>query len=249
MNPRRIALCATLGLCGCAPAATRPAMTIQDPASLIRAMHDRYAATWYDDLSFAQRTTITRGDSTVVQHWREWGKMPGRLRIETDTTGANGVIYAGDSLFVIRNRQVAARRAQRNALMVLGFDVYKQDPAESLRILTAEGFLPATLRTDTWQGRPAYVVTASDTTHGLHEFWVDARDLLYVRSIEPVGPGQSLDVRFENYRPHGGGWLAERVDIRLNGRTVQLEEYSDVKTNTGVSDAMYDPAAWATAHR
>jgi outer membrane lipoprotein-sorting protein len=244
----RIALSAVVALAACAPTATRPAAQIRDPESLIRAMHARYANSWYGNLTFRQRTTLHRGDSTVVQTWREYGKMPGRLRIETDTTGANGVIYAGDSMFVVRNGQVAARRGQRNALMVLGFDVYRQDPSESLRVLTEERFLPATLRTDTWEGRPAYVVTATDTAGGRHEFWVDAERLLYVRSLEPAGPSRTLDVRFDNYRPHGGGWLAERVDVQVDGRTVQLEEYSDVNTSLEIPDWLFDPARWSDPH-
>ncbi|HSU15649.1 hypothetical protein [Longimicrobium sp.] len=241
---RSAALCAALLLAACAPAATRPAAPIRDPESLIRAMHDRYP-NWYRNLAFTQKTTQHRGDSTVVQTWKEYGKMPGRLRIETDLTGNNGVIYARDSLYVVRNGQLAMKRAERNALMVLGFDVYAQDPATSIRILTEEKFLPGTLRTDTWEGRPAWVVTATDTTGGRHEFWVDAERLLYVRSVEPGPGGQTLDVRFENYQPHGGGWVAERVDIRMNGRTVQMEEYSDVRTDLEIPETAYDPATWS----
>jgi outer membrane lipoprotein-sorting protein len=246
MTPRTsAALCAVLLLAACAPAATRPAaQPIRDPESLIRAMHDRYPR-WYRNVAFTQKTTQHRGDSTVVQTWKEWGKMPGRLRIETDLTGNNGVIYARDSVYVVRNGQLATKRAERNALMVLGFDVYAQDPATSLRILTEEHFLPGTLRTESWEGRPAYVVTASDTAGGTHEFWIDAERLLYVRSIEPIPGGRVLDVRFENYQPHGGGWVAERVDIRMNGQTVQMEEYSGVRTDLEIPETAYDPATWS----
>ncbi|HYH78197.1 MAG TPA: hypothetical protein VEX86_00320 [Longimicrobium sp.] len=245
-----LAAAGVLAAAACAPAATRPAAAqIRTPDELVSAMHDRYAGRWYRTLSFTQKTTrYLPNDSTRVDIWREWGAMPGRLRIEMGAPEANnGVIYANDSVYAVRGGRVAARRAQRNSLMVLGFDVYAQPVARSTEILRAEGFLPGTLRTDSWNGRPVYVVSAD--VNGHREFWVDAENLLYVRSLEPF-PGDStkvMDVRFEDYKPHAGGWVAERVDIRADGKTVQYEEYQNVKVNETLSPDLFIPEKWTTA--
>ena len=255
MNRTRITLAAAAvtALAACAPAATRPAQApIRTPEQLLSAMHDRYAGKWYTTLTFTQKTTRRLpNDSMRVDTWREYGAMPGRLRIEMgDPAANNGVIYANDSVYAVRGGNVAARRAQRNSLMVLGFDVYAQPVETSAAVLRDEGFLPGTLRTDSWNGRPVYVVSSDAKGH--REFWVDAQDLLYVRSIEPI-PGQGgapervMDVRFEDYKQHGGGWVAERVDIRMNGQTVQMEEYSDVKVNQPLSPDLWIPEKWTTA--
>ena len=160
----------------------------------------------------------------------------------------NGAIYAGDSVFGVRGGRAVVRRAQRNSLMVLGFDVYAQPIARTVEVLREEGFLPGTLRTDTWNGRPVYVVSAD--ANGAHrEFWIDAQNLLYVRSLEPLGGDttKAMDVRFESYRPYGGGWVAEHVDILGDGKPLQMEEYSDVRVNQAFSPDLFDPDKWATA--
>lgn len=245
-----LALAAALSLAG----AVAPAQAqITTPEQLLTAMHGRYAGKWYTTLSFTQRTTRhLPNDSVRVDTWREWGAMPGRLRIEMGEQSANnGVIYANDSVYAVRGGNVAVRRAQRNSLMVLGFDVYSQPVARSAEILREEHFLPGTLRRDTWNGRPAYVVS-SDNEGGHREFWIDAETLLYVRSVEPAAgppgtPSKVLDVRFENYKPYGGGWVAEHVDIRLDDKPFQIEDYTDVKVNQTFSPDLFIPEKWATA--
>lgn len=251
MNRTRLTLAAAAALALASAAAARPAAAqIRTPEQLIQAMHDRYAGKWYRTLSFTQKTTRhLPNDSTRVDTWREWGAMPGRLRIEMGPPEAqNGAIYANDSVYGIRGGQVVARRAERNSLMVLGFDVYAQPVERTVEVLRDEGFLPGTLRTDSWNGKPAYVVSAD--VNGAHrEFWVDSETLLYVRSVEPIPgtPPRVLDVRFENYKPYGGGWVAEHVDIRVDGKTVQEEAYENVKVNETFSPDLFIPEKWATA--
>ncbi|HEU4559696.1 MAG TPA: hypothetical protein VFS20_17720 [Longimicrobium sp.] len=251
MNRTRLTFAAAAALALAACATARPAAApVRTPEQLIQAMHDRYAGKWYRTLSFTQRTThYLPNDSTRVDIWREWGAMPGRLRIEMGPPEAqNGALYANDSVYGIRGGRVMVRRAQRNSLMVLGFDVYAQPAERSIEILRAEGFLPGTLRTDTWNGRPMYVVSA-DANGARREFWVDSETLLYVRSVEPHPNDRAkvMDVRFENYKPHAGGWVAERVDIRVDGKTVQDEVYENVKVNETFSPDLFVPEKWTTA--
>lgn len=248
MNRIRITIAAAVMALAAVPAAAQ----IRTPEQLLAAMHDRYAGKWYTTLTFTQKTTRRLpNDSMRVDTWREYGAMPGRLRIEMgDPAANNGAIYANDSVYVVRGGNVAVRRGDRNSLMVLGFDVYAQPVETSAAVLRDEGFLPGTLRTDTWNGRPVYVV--SSDANGHHEFWVDAQNLLYVRSIEPIpgangAPARVMDVRFEDYKQHGGGWVAERVDIQMDGKTMQLEEYSDVKVNQTLSPDLWIPEKWTTA--
>src|SRR4029079_17092023 len=66
-----------------APPATTSAIT--SASSLVRAMRDRYAATYYRNIAFVQKTTVplTSGGE-VVQTWNVAGDLPGRWRIDTD---------------------------------------------------------------------------------------------------------------------------------------------------------------------
>ena len=247
----RITLAPVLLMAACAPAATQSAAQIRDGESLVRAMHDRYAGKWYRTLTFTQRTTRRLpNDSVTVETWKEYGAMPGRLRIEIgDPAAGNGVLYANDSIYRARGGRVDLRRPQRNALMILGFDVYALPVERSLEILREEGFPMQPLRTETWQGRRTYVVGGAPGDLHSKQFWVDAERLVYVRSLEPFGGDttKTLDIRFDDYRPYGGGWVAPTVDILVDGRSIQREEYSDIKVDVPLDPSLFDPDKWSTA--
>lgn len=254
MNRARLSLltlAAASAVVACAPAASQAAAPITDGGSLIRAMHARYAGRWYTTLSFTQKTTRRLpNDSVRVDTWTEYGAMPGRLRIEMGPREAgNGAIYANDSVYGVRGGRVAVRRAQRNSLMVLGFDVYAQPPERTLQILREEGFPLGPVRTETWQGRRTYVVGGAPGDTKSRQFWVDAERLVYVRSFEPL-PGDStkaMEVHFDGYQPFGGGWVSTQVDILVDGQSIQREEYSDIRVNIPLDPALFIPERWADA--
>lgn len=236
-----------------APAVTRPQATRTDPVNgmdLIRAMHDRYASTWYKTLTFSQTTTIARPNgSTLVQQWLEAGKFPGRLRIDTDTAARDGVIYANDSLYAFASGKLATARADMNELLILGFDVYTQPVEQTARVLRGRGVDLSRISRATWDGHPMYVVgaKAGDTTS--KQFWVDADRLLFVRLIEsvPTSSGaQQQEYRFQRYVPQGGGWVAEEVVGLRNGRQNFHEVYADVRVDVPLDDATFDPSQWAS---
>jgi outer membrane lipoprotein-sorting protein len=212
---------------------------------IIRAMHDRYAKTWYRTLSFTQKTTRrTPADTMVLETWRERAMIPGRLRIDVErATGNLAVVYAGDSLFTWRGDSTLTRTATRNILLVIGFDVYRQPPETTLAVLEAEHFPMTPVREDTWEGRPVYVIGAAAGDLHSHQLWIDRDRLLYVRSIQPDDRDttQTLDMRFDNYVKVPAGWLSERVEIFRGGKLVQREEYSDVRTNVSVDPQIFSP--------
>jgi hypothetical protein len=249
----RLALApAALLLAACAPAASNPApATPTTGEAVLRMMHDRYAGKWYRTLTFSQQTTRRMpNDSVVVQTWREYATIPGALRIEMgDPAANNGALYRGDSVFAVRGGRVAVRRAQRNALMLLGFDVYAVPTERIVQVLREEGYPMQPVRVDTWQGRRAYVVGGAPGDLHSKQFWIDADRLVFVRSLEPF-PGdtsKTLEIRFDDYRPFGGGWVAALVDVTVDGKSIQREEYSGIRTDVALDPALFDPDRWASA--
>lgn len=225
-------------------------VTISSGPTLIQAMHDRYASTWYRTITFTQKTTVAlTSGGDVVQTWYEAGQLPGRLRIETDRASKGGVLYARDSTFSYTNGKLVQADTGLNALLVLGFDVYVQPATRSEAILRRLGFDLVRFHPATWQGKPVYVVgaaTSGDTVS--KQFWIDRDRLLFVRMIERTRQGRT-DVRFNNYVQYGGGWVAIEVEQIVNGKRRILEQYSDVKTNALLHEALFDPKQWATAPR
>ena len=76
--------------------------------------------------------------------------------------------------------------------------------------------------------------------------WVDAERLVFVRLIEPTGqdPSVQQDVRFTDYEPLDGGWIAPTVEVWVNGQKVFWEEYADIRTGFDADPALFDPNDW-----
>ena len=257
---RRAFLLAALAVAACAPAL--PASTgdgappvlgpvtagplradsVYDAATLVAAMRARYPE-WYRTLSFAQDTYVREpGGEVREETWREWAAFPGRLRIEMDDPLAGSdVLFARDSTFIYRDGTLAAARPERNALLVWGFDVYTQPPGVTLAVLADMGVDLGAFRTDAWSGRPMYVL--GTPTAG--EVWVDRETLLFTRLVEP-GPGGAVqDVRFLDYEPLAGGWIAPRVEVWVGGERVFWELYRDVRAGVALDPVLFDPRRWA----
>jgi len=210
-------------------------------------MHDRYAGKWYRTMSFTQKTTLgLASGGELVQTWYEAGMMPGRLRIDTDLKSKSGQLFARDSVYVFTNGRLSSADTGSNPLLLLGFDVYAQPATRTISELRRRGFDLSVIHEGTWQGKPVYVVGAARGDTLSRQFWVDRDRLLFVRLIERGRQGRS-DVRFNQYVETGGGWIAVEVVQLVNGRRRLLEEYSDVRTNVPLSDALFEPRQWGTA--
>ncbi len=230
-------------LAALAPAAPAQPAAPADATELLVAMHDRYAGSWYRTLYFTQATSRLTADGSVsTETWREWMALPGRLRIEMgDPEAGNGALFVGDSTYYFQGGALVGAQGQRNDLLTLGFDVYGRPAAETLAILEASGFDLGPVRSGTWDGRPMYVFGSPETK----EVWIDAERLVFVRLVEPTpNPGVHQDVRFLDYEPLDGGWIAPTVEVWVDGRKVFWETYSDVRTGFEADPAWFDPTDW-----
>jgi hypothetical protein len=227
----------------CAAPAQGPApRPITDAESLIREMHARYQGRWYRTLSFSQEV-IRPGRPNET--WDEWGYIPGKLRIEQPN--GRGAIFANDSTYVFSGDTLARRVGGRNDLMTLGFDVYGQAPERTLQVLREDHFDLSRFRTDTWQGRPAYVVGAESPADSTSkQFWIDAERLVFVRLIDRI-PNGTQDVRFNRYEPAGRAWISPEVEVVVGGQVVFKEVYSNVRVDVPLDPSLWVPERWKTA--
>jgi hypothetical protein len=250
------AVAALAALPACAPRAARAprptgaAARLTTGDAVLRAMRERYDGRWYRTLTFTQRTVqVPPGGGAERRGTRHAAmSIPGRMRLETDSTGRNGQLFARDSQYVILNNQLRRGAAGHNVLQVLGFDVHAQPPARTAEQLRGLGFpTGGAVREDTWQGRPVYVVggRGAGDLHS-HQFWVDRERLVVVRLLQPL-PGdtaKTYEVRFNKHRRLGDGWMATEVEALADGRRTLFEEYSDVRVDPRLSDALFDPRRW-----
>jgi outer membrane lipoprotein-sorting protein len=225
-----------------------PAVAQTAPATgdaVIQAMHDRYAKTWYHTLAFTQKTTLrTAADTMAIETWKEASILPGRLRIDIQRASGNLVaIYSGDSLYIVRADGTASRLPLRNILLIMGFDVYAQPAEQTLAVLHGQHYATTSVREDTWEGRPVYVIGAPPGDPRTAQLWIDKDRLLYVRSIQPDSRDttKTSEYRFDNYVQVPHGWLSEKVEAYEDGKLIQQEEYSDVRTNGPVDPKIFVP--------
>jgi outer membrane lipoprotein-sorting protein len=206
--------------------------------AIVRAMHDRYASSWYHTLTFTQKTTLrSPADTMVMETWKESAVLPGRLRIDIQrATGPVTAMFKDDSLYLVRRDSVVRRTANHNILLVIGFDVYTQPVEKTLSELAGEKFPMTPVREDTWQGRQAYVIGSP-----AHQLWIDKDRLVFERLLQPMASDSTKvqEIRFDGYTRVPGGWVATDVSAFIDGKLMQHEQYSDVHPNAAVDPSVF----------
>jgi hypothetical protein len=213
-------------------------------AELVRQMRDRYDGKWYRTLTFVQKTALPNGS---VETWYEALTAPGFLRIDVAPLDSmNTMIFRNDSIYDFRGGKLLRSKEMIHPLMVLGFDVYVQNPDVTIRKLKALNFDLTKLHEITWQGRPTYVVGAEAGDSTSPQFWIDKERLYFVRSLEPSqkNPALMLDTRFEKYRPIGKAWLEMEVVFLAGGEMKMREEYAEPRVGVKLDPALYDTRQW-----
>ncbi len=220
--------------------------------ALLRAMHERYKSSWYETVTFTQKSTTYKPDGTsTAETWYEAASIPGKLRIDVGPpTSGNGYVLVDGNVTILRDNKIATTRHSVNMLLVLGFDVYREDPETTINVVKGEGYDLSKVHEDTWVGEPAYVVGADKGDLKSKQFWVEKDTLLFVRVIEPApgDPSKLDDIRFTNYRPLAGGWIAAGVEVYSDGKKIFSEDYSDIQANVKLDPAVFDPQQFSATH-
>ncbi len=228
------------------------AQEIRTGDGLLRAMHERYQASWYTTLTFTQKSTTYKPDGTSsAATWYEAAMLPGKLRIDIGPPAeGNGYVLVDGNVTIVQKDKVTGTRPLVNMLLVLGFDVYTQDPETTIKVVKGEGYDLTKLREDSWEGHPAFVVGADKGDLKSKQFWVAKDTLLFVREIEPArdDPKKIDDIRFTDYRPLAGAWVAARVEVHSDDRLVFSEDYTDIQADVKLAPAVFDPQQFSSTH-
>ena len=225
--------------------------SLHNGEDVLRAMHDRYPS-WYQTVTFTQKSTTYKDDGTSsAETWYEAASIPGKLRIDIGpATSGNGYVLVDGKVTIIKDNKVAASRNSVNMLLVLGFDVYRQDPETTIKVVKGEGYDLSRLREDTWQDKRVWVVGAEKGDLKSRQFWVEKDTLLFVREIEPArgDPAKLDDIRFVRYEPLAGGWIAAGVEVYSDGKKVFSEDYSEIQANVKLDAGVFDPQQFNATH-
>lgn len=235
-----IAALACTSLCAFAA----PPQQIKTGQDLLTAMHARYAKSWYRTVTFQQDSTTHNPDGTSkTVIWYEALSLPGKLRINFSAPDAgDGYLFNNNVLTTFKDGKIASTRPFVHMLLVLGFDVYRQDPQTTISEASGQGFDLSKIHDDTWEGKPVYVVGADKGDLKSKQFWIEKDRLLFLRLIEPDthDATKTADQRFGDYRRVPAGWIAARVDFYSNGVDSFTETYSNIKTNVKLNPNFFD---------
>ncbi len=228
------------------------AQGIADGKSLITAMHARYEKSWYDTMTFTQKsTTYTPDGTTKVETWYEAAILPGKLRIDfgAPSEGNGAILTDGKGYFFEKGKQTKVQPFV-NLLLVLGFDVYRQAPDTTLAQLKGEGIDLSKFHEEEWKGEAVYVVGAERGDLKSTQFWIEKKWLLFVRLIQPDRRDENTkdDIRFTDYRELRKGYIATRVEVYNGEKLVFSEDYSEIQTGMKLDREVFDPAQFSTAH-
>src|SRR5215475_1028776 len=86
------------------------AAEVKSGEALVKAMHDRYAGSWYSTVTFTQKSTTYNADGTTkVETWYEAAQLPGKLRIDIGpASNGNGYIFSDGSVTVIKDNKAVS---------------------------------------------------------------------------------------------------------------------------------------------
>lgn len=228
------------------------ASKITTTEQLVAAMQKKYAKSWYKTATFVQKTTnIDKDGNKKVETWYEALSVPGSLRIDfAPTKDGNGILFTNGQIYVFKNGKIDTNRSFVHPLMILGFDIYRLSQADTIEKLKGLKFDLSVFREDTWQGRPVYVVGAKAGDLHTAQFWIDKKNLYFVRMLRPGGKdgAQTQETQFNKYQKLGGGWMSPEVIFSVDGKVVTTEEYSDLRANVQLPEKLFDPQSFATVH-
>src|SRR6476619_1927864 len=225
---------------------------ISNTNELISAMQKKYGTSWYKTATFVQETTNFQPDGTSkVETWFEAMSVPGNLRIDfTPTSGGNGILFTNGKIFIFKDGKVDATRPFEHPLLILGFDIYRSPASDVTAKLQVLKFDLSQFREDTWKGQPVYVVGAKAGDLHSPQFWIDQKNLYFVRMLRPAGKDgmQTQETQFNKYQKLGGGWMAPEVIFMVDGKIMTTEEYSDLRADVKLDPKLFDHESWTKVH-
>lgn len=243
---------ALLTLCLLLTAPATYAAKIKTTEDLVQAMQKKYGTSWYKTATFVQKTTeIDKDGNKKIEIWYEALSVPGSLRIDfTPVKDGNGILFTDNKIYIFKDGKVDSNRPYVHPLMILGFDIYRLTQADALEKLKGLKFDLSILREDTWQGRAVYVVGAKPGDLRSPQFWIDQKNLYFVRMIRPAGRdgAQTQETQFNKYVKLGGGWMAPEVIFLVDGKTVTTEEYSELRADVKLDSKLFDPQYFSSVH-
>jgi outer membrane lipoprotein-sorting protein len=220
-----------------------PAQKNASSTEVLQSMYQRYHGVWHKSLTFNQTTERYRNDSLIKKStWYETIVYPDLLRIDFDSVkSSGGVIFRRDSTYVFRNKKIVRSTKDENELIFFLGGMYSM-PFDKILSHFAELHYDLTkFHTDTWKGKPVYVLGDDKPGDKVNQLWIDQEKLVAVRFIKYDG-GTKEEGFFEQQIPLKNAWSETKCSFYINDKLLQVESYHDVVADKPVDMGIFDPA-------
>ncbi len=210
--------------------------------TLLQKMYARYHGKWHSNLSFNQTTEMYRSDSLFkTQTWYEHILYPDKLRIDFDSLKSpNGIIFRADSTYVIvKNKVVRSIKNENELIFFLGGLYFVPFDQVLAHFKDLHNDL-SKFRTDTWKGKPVYVIGSDKADEKVNQLWIDQEKLVAVRFIKYDG-GTKEEGTFENQVALKKSWSETLCKFYLNDHILQVETYHNVVAGGPVDKTIFEP--------
>jgi hypothetical protein len=205
-------------------------------------MYARYHGKWHSNLSFNQTTEMYKNDSLFkTQTWYEHILYPDKLRIDFDSLKSpNGIIFRNDSTYVIVKNKVVRSIKNENELIFFLGGLYFVPFDQVLAHFKDLHYDLSKFRTDTWKGKPVYVIGSDKPDEKVNQLWIDQEKLIAVRFIKYDG-GTKEEGTFENQVALKGAWSETLCKFYVNDHILQIEKYHDVVAGGPIDKTIFEP--------
>ena len=223
----------------------------QEGIQLLKNMHARNQGNWYQTMTFVQTTEFYRNDSLLRKAtWYEALKLPSDLRIDfEDPSKGNFVLYKKDSTYRFQNHALRTVSADNNPFIFFLGGMYFLSFDSVLQELKRKGYDVNKGYKTQWNGTPAYVIGRSNVEDTSNGVWLDMENGWFVRLVEKNSRGQVIDAHMKAHKKLPRGSSETKVDIYVNGKLVQVENYDQIKVDVPLDESLFDPrTADATTH-
>jgi hypothetical protein len=211
--------------------------------TLLQKMYARYHGKWHNNLAFNQTTERYKNDSLVKsQIWYEHILYPDKLRIDFDSLkSGNGVIFRADSTYVISNNKLTRSIKNENELIFFLGGMYFVPFDQILAHFKALNYDLTKFHTDTWKGKPVYVIGSDKADEKVNQLWIDKEKMVAVRFIKYEN-GTKEEGTMENQIALKGAWSETLCKFYINDHILQVETYHDVVAGGPIDKTIFEPS-------
>jgi len=212
--------------------------------AVLQKMYKRYHGKWHTTRSFNQTTEMYRKDTLFKsQTWYEHILYPNKLRIDFDSLkSGNGIIFRADSTYVISKHKVVRSVKNENELIFFLGGMYFVPFDQVLAHFKELHYDLSKFHTDTWKGKPMYVIGADKGDEKVNQLWIDQKKLVAVRFLKYEDGSKEEGTMEEQIPVKGGGWSEMLCKFYVNDHVLQIEKYHDVVGGGAVDKSMFEPA-------